>query len=351
MILENGEARLQINWTLPRLQSNKTENYRKIFMTLMKTAYELKDTTHLIQQFTIKSKNKDRIVNNPIPTLKECLKDTNKILTQRYIELLKFYNIDSIAQAYLPNKSIKTNAEIHKFSKSVIKFDFSHFYDDVKYEYFEKYIKELVDSDPNFNYNKALIKRLIIDPNTNGVTQGLPVSGALAGIALIPFWIELKKLTPSNIIFTQYSDDLIFSYQGKFEPKSFTISNLTQLINKAMIQSNRKFTLNTKKTCKQSNQFRKITGVRINTNNQATPSRKDYRWFRLIAHKLSTGSTLDEILEHYNLESKSAFVGKISYLKSIDDTGKINKIIQKYANAFIKHDLFKTWIYKENPFA
>lgn len=317
--------------------------------TLLETAYELKDTKKLIRTFTIQNGNKSRIVNDPIPELKNALRAFNFDLTNYYVDLLKKYEINEIPQAYLPHKSIKTNADIHKHSKEIIKFDFSHFYDDVKFEYFNQHLEKIINP-KNLKYNESLIKRLIIDPKTNGVTQGLPVSGALAGIALIPFWIELKKRVPDYIKFTQYSDDLIFSYSNQKAPKQFTVKILTRIIKETLHDTHRDFTLNDKKTCKQRNQYRKVTGVRVNHNNQTTPNLKDYRWFRSFTHKLKQGSTLDELLTYYGFESKASFVGKVSYMRSIDETNKVNKLIQRNASLFIKNNLFKTWLIVENPF-
>ena len=318
-------------------------------MTLLNTAIELKDTHPLIHTFTINSGLKSRVVNNPIPVLKSALKVFNKELTEYYQEQLRTNKLENIAHAYLPNKSIITNADIHKYSREIIKFDFSHFYDDVRYQYVRKDLQHLI---PELNQtNSHLIKRLIINPKTNGITQGLPVSGALAGLALIPFWKRLKKLLPANIRFTQYSDDLTFSYTGPNKPEKFNIGYLTYQIERALKQTNRHFTLNKKKTAIQKDQFRVITGVHINNDNQRTPTLKDYRFLRSFAYNLRKGTPLNECLDRYGFESKEAFVGKISFLRTVDESGKIDKLLYKYASTFTRNNLFTAWLHTTNPFA
>lgn len=304
----------------------------------------------LIRRFKINNKGKSRDVNDPVPELKAILKDWNVVLTDYYVQALQKHNVTPIAHAYLPGKSIQTNAQAHLHSP-VIQFDFKGFYDSCKFEYFKDALRDL-DSSLN-DQNENIIKRLLIDPNTGGVTQGLPVSGALAGLSLIPFWIELEKSLPDTIRFTQYSDDLTFSYIGR-TPSEFTVPALTQKIYEALKITGLDFKLNADKTRTQKEQYRKITGIRINHHNQTTPSRNDYRFLRHALYILSKSDDLEKELAEWGFASKSAFVGKVSYMRSIDSTGKIDRIIMKYSAACRKHNIFTTWIdqaYKKSAFA
>lgn len=298
------------------------------------------ETKKLIHRFTIQGKHKTRIVNDPIPPLKTILKNWNKYITQYYVEQLKNNDVENIAHAYLPFKSITTNANCH-LQSPIIQFDFRHFYDSCEFKYFKNHLKTL---DSNITtQNEYMIKRLLIDPYTNGITQGLPVSGALAGLTLIPFWKEMKHKLPSNIVFTQYSDDLTFSYT-KDKPDIFNINDLTHIIYQSLNKTGLKFELNPKKTRIEKNQFRKITGVRLNHLNQTTPSRKDYRFLRHALFVLSESDNLEKELAQWQFDSKESFVGKISYIRSIDSTNKINKLIKQYEPTCKKHDIFTTWL-------
>lgn len=297
-----------------------------------------------MNRFPLKTGLKTRWVNDPIPVLKTALKDWNNEVTERYIQKLEKYNLTEYSQAYLPNKSIKTNAKIHQNSNKIIKFDFANFYDSVKFEYIESDIIALTNATVD---DLPKIKRLIIDEKTGGITQGLPVSGAFAGLALIPFWSQLQKSLHPEIMFTQYSDDLTFSLKTTKDNPLFNVDYLTEKINKALHDVNRNFEINTKKTTTQKDQFRKITGVRINHNNQLTCSRKDYRLFRTITHVLRKENNTDKVLKQFGFKSKASFTGKISYMRSIDETGKINKFINKNSDIFLKHNLFKAWILEQ----
>lgn len=294
----------------------------------------------LIETFKIKNKNKIRTVNNPHPMLKTILKEWNIEITNYYEQQLDKNKLNDIAHAYLPNKSIRTNAEKHR-NNDIIQFDFKGFYDHCRFEYFEK---ELYKLDKNLNTtNIHLVKRLLINPATNGITQGLPVSGALAGISLIPFWKILREKLPKEFIVTQYSDDLTISCKHN-KHALFNIKSLTEIIEESLQESKRDFKLNDEKTRKETKQYRKITGVRINHENKMTPSRNDYRFLRHVLYILSKSDDLDNELEKWNMPSRNALIGKINYMRSIDETGKCDQIINKYANTCIKHNIFTTWI-------
>lgn len=307
---------------------------------LIETARELEHTTLLIRRFSIPSGKKTRWVNDPIPILKSALQEWNKELTDHYVAELQKYNLEPYAQAYLPKKSIKTNAKKHQSSPSIIKFDFSGFYDSVSFEYIKNDICSLTDATEN---DLRLIERLLIDPSTKGVTQGLPVSGALAGLALIPFWKLLRENLDQDITFTQYSDDLTFSVINNKPNHHFTIDSITSLILDTLLQSDRNFQLNQVKTCIQTRQFRKITGVRVNHNNQLSCSRDDYRLFRTITHVLTKEIDTMKVLQQFGFKNRASFSGKISYMRSIDETGKIDKLINANQESFLRHGLFKTW--------
>lgn len=304
----------------------------------------------LIRRFQIKQKGgKVRSVNDPVPELKSVLKAWNVAVTDIYVALLDTYDLRDIAHAYLPERSIKTNASIHRNSP-IIQFDFSGFYDSCRFEYFRDTLYTLDSQLDNQNpTHNERVKRLIIDPETGGVTQGLPVSGALAGITLIPFWLRLRELLPDTIQFTQYSDDLTFSFTSFKTPDIFTIKDLTRVIKQALNDTHLAFYINTKKTHQQHSQFRKVTGIRINHLNQLTASREDYRFLRHALYILSKSDDLTRELQSWGFKSKASFVGKVSYMRSIDDTGKVNRLIYKYKDTCLRHDLFTTWLEKYQP--
>lgn len=300
-----------------------------------------------IKEYTIHTGSKWRKVYDPVPELKTILKDLNQIVTDYYQEKLKALNLTDNAQAYLPEKSIKTNANQHKNSPVLIKFDFSGFYDSVKLDYFLPDLEDLADR-PLTEDDRKVLTHCLINPKTGGLTQGLPVSGALAGLSLIPFWQTLKAQLPENIHFTQYSDDLTLSLKQAKRPEDypieFDVPVLEAMIQGALANNHLEFKINEKKTTVQKRQYRKVTGVTLNHNNQLTIKRKDYRWLRAFLHRLRQSNDLDQTLKQFKLRSKQSLTGKVSHMRQLDESGKINRLLNQYAPTLLNHQLFTAWL-------
>lgn len=269
--------------------------------------------------------------------LRTALREENKRLYEVYEKELSKYDISEIPQAYRKEHDIRTNAKIHKENKTIVKFDFSKFYDNVDWSYIRPYIETLY---PDLNANEKTYRKCFIDADTGGVYQGSPCSGVLAGLALIPFWCELKKALPEET-FTQYSDDLIVSNTTKNQKE------IEQIILQCLVKSNRRFKLNKDKTTTQTDHFRSVTGVHINRQDKMTPKRTDYRQYRALLHGLSKANDPIQFIQSIG-ETSSHFLGKLSYIKSIDETGKITKIIERVDDKLeiIKQDMIRQQQYE-----
>lgn len=208
----------------------------------------------------------------------------------------------------------------HKDNKIWFRFDFKSFYDTIRLEDFAEFIRPRYK---DIRVHADEYAACFIDPATGGLTQGSPTSGTLAGIALISFWLELKKAFPTATI-TQYSDDLCISgvdWMSQDEVQTAVI----QCINKA----NLKVRLNTTKTRQDEAQYRCLTGVACNMDNQVTCYRKDYRLYRALLHSMKANGVEATLIS--NMKTASQIAGKLAYMKHIDSTGKINKLINSYA--------------------
>lgn len=251
-----------------------------------------------------------RQVVEPNPRLKEFLKELNHKALDLYEELLITNNLQNIPHAYRKQHSIKTNAQQHQNQKIIHKFDFTGFYDSIPFRIIKPYLKQL---------NAPLIKGYYIDPKTNGLIQGSPLSGTLAGMALIPFWRTLKKQLP-NAIITQYSDDLTISNT------SLSQKQCEKLIISTLKQTKIPCKLNNKKTTTH-NIHRKITGVTVNHKNQITTVRQFYRDLRAICNGIKHKH---KHIEDYGYRDIEHFKQVLSYHLYIDDTGKIKSLLDKY---------------------
>lgn len=260
-----------------------------------------------LKRFTLKTGRK--VVEPPLP-VKLKLKEYNKILSNYYETLLKEKQIENIPQAYRNNHSVKTNAMRHQYATTIHKFDFTHFYDSIPYSLIKPHLEKL---------KLPLRKDYWIDPETKGLIQGSPASGTLAGLALIPFWVNLKNAIP-NAIITQYSDDLSISNTSLSQKQCET------LILKILRQQKIPCSINKKKTTTHKN-FKKVTGVVINHNHQLTTSRDWYRKTRALLHQLKNNQTT---LEQFGYKDLNHFKQVASYHLYIDETRKLKRLFNKY---------------------
>ena len=284
---------------------------------LLKTLNETPKPT--VRHFKIWTGKKYRQVAEPHEPLKSQLSNENYYLLNLYEQLLTKYDLENIPQAYRRNHGVHTNAIHHKNNKIWFRFDFKSFYDTIRLKDFAEFIKPLYK---DIYTHSDEYSKCFIDPNTNGLIQGSPTSGTLAGIALIPFWIELKQTLPKAVI-TQYSDDLCISGVDHLSQKEVQ-TIVIQSINKAKL----KVRLNTNKTRQDEAQYRCLTGVACNAENKVTCYRKDYRLYRAMLHKMKTHSVEDTL--RLNKITALAVMGKLNYMKHIDSTGKIQKLIDSY---------------------
>lgn len=272
----------------------------------------------LIKHFKTWTGTKWRTVAEPQEPLKTALKETNAVLSVLYEELLKENGLKDIPQAYRAGHSVKDNAKIHARNRTWYRYDFSGFYDTVRFEDFAPRLEAIL---PDIMKNANTYRDAFIDPDTNGLTQGSPTSGVLAGIACIPFWLELKRRLPKATI-TQYSDDLCVS--GTRLSQWETTREILDAIHTTGLQVR----LNDKKTRVDTDQHRRLTGVSCNADNQLTPRRQDYRTMRSIMHNMKTkgaGAIPEE-------SSACKILGQLAYMKYIDTTGKIEKLETSYAD-------------------
>lgn len=279
-----------------------------------------------VRHFAIWTGTKHRHVAEPLEPLKEALTQANAELSEIYEMMLTLHDIEHIPTAYRKNISVKHNAQAHQHNPYWYRFDFSNFYDTITITDVARALKGVI---PLSHEAKRTLTQACIDPRTKGLTQGSPASGTLAGIALIPFWIALSKKLPDATI-TQYSDDLCISSQTPLD-----VLHLIHTIRTTLRQCNLRCVINTKKTRAEHLQYRRLTGVSCNADNQLTIRREDYRSMRAILHALEKAqsshdvSTMITTLEDMSLDPRT-LLGQWTFYRYIDTSGKIAHLLFRY---------------------
>jgi hypothetical protein len=168
----------------------------------------------MYQTFKIKEPGKIREINAPDQDLKVVSQYANNLISQRFEgKIFKLdskrnakISLDNTIMGYRIGKSVVDNAKVHSSlnkitdDKKIIKIDIAHFFDSCMYEYFEKTIHAMYSPKNDMNYKdrlsimhnysvynnfKRVIKKILINPSTNGLYMGNPVSGVLANSVML----------------------------------------------------------------------------------------------------------------------------------------------------------------------
>jgi RNA-directed DNA polymerase len=281
------------------------------------------DGKPLYKEFKLTCKNgKVRDIIAPNDDIKPILQNINKTLQKVYDGRNKDFQV-----AYKPKMSIKNNAEKHINNQYVFKLDLHDFFPSCKASYVEKYTAFLFkNSIGNEVLKREFFKAIMKD---DALYIGNPVSGTLANTIISSPVRYIKRICDKfGISFTVYADDMTFS-SSKFLSKDFVIGIFSRAFTRYDMEKD--FNLNEKKSFGVSKNNRSVTGVVINDDNKMTCHRYIYNDIRQTLHQLSYG---DE--SHY---SHQTLVGHIAFMMSIDTSGKLKNLVNKYEATIKKYGL------------
>lgn len=155
---------------------------------------------YFYRKFEIDKRNgKKRILNEPLPSLKEI---------QLWIldEILYKYKVSRYAKAYVPKRSIKEHTIYHTNEPFVLTLDIKEFFKSIRFELVESLFCNMGYSAKLSN----LITKLCFLESE--LPQGAPTSPYISNLIMKDFDNEVSKYCISNKIkYTRYADDLAFS--------------------------------------------------------------------------------------------------------------------------------------------
>ncbi len=293
-------------------------------MNVILTAKKLQhDGTPLTRHFQIpKHDGSMRDITAPADELKEALREQNAIYQSAYDKTNADFQV-----AYKHGKNIKSGAAPHVGNKYEFYIDLHDFFPSCKRKYVDKKVdflfKNTIYSD--FVKNEYLDTVLLND----ALYVGNPISGTLANAIIAAPVRYMKNICDKfGITFTVYADDMTFSSPRRLK-KEFVID----IFNKAFIHydMNGDFTLSEHKCHGASTQRRCVTGVVINHNGDMTCHRYIYNDIRQGLHHLQKGDT-----SKYNHDK---LAGRIAFMRMVDDSGKLNRLLIKYKDVVRKYNL------------
>ena len=322
---------------------------------------KLKETDEKLYKRFIISQigGKRRIINKPNENLSEPLKGLSRVLSSYYETTVRGKSYDKQVTGFRPGKGIYSNVKAHADNNYIIKSDIKNFFDSVRFDYYERYVDFLVN--PNTiefttykdidilasnvaDEMKEAFRDILVNPESKGLYMGNPLSPVLTNLLMRKVVNLIHNTLESinrnldedqRIAFTIYADDVTFSSNTYNGGGYFTIKYLTNLVDNAFKKYGlHTLHLNRNKTTRLAKNRRLITGIRINHRNELTISRNKYDKIRNIVHRLHV--TQDPNTITMGLESLQS---RLSFYRSIDDSGKIERLLKKYRDTLLKFNV------------
>lgn len=288
---------------------------------------------------------KERNIYAPNEKIKTIFQEMNYILSNGYEKRLNDKDKETV-YGFRPDVSIHDNAKYHANNKNIIKMDISKFFESIKFEYIEKYLRFIYS--PNKDIKKinwmisSDLRDILINEETNGLYMGNPISPTLSNLMMLKFVRKINntinKINMENdldIKFSIYADDITFSSNlEKYESGYFSKKFLTNLVQDSIYELGLYLLLNEKKTKYQSKEKRMVTGIRINHKNQITWTRKHYYEIRSALYKLNKSKKIEDT--NFNLNELR---GNLSFLYYSDESEKTKRLVNKYKDIIKEFDL------------
>lgn len=270
------------------------ENINEILNTEQEKLYKI---------FSVKQKEKIRVIEEPIDLLKK--------IQKALISLFSTIELHPSCMAR-KGKGIIDNASLHFNALNILKVDIKHCYSSITIEHLTNALM-LSNKSLFFLEDLDKIAKLCFIQKDNKLVlpTGAPISSLLCNIALLPIDLEVQQLANRyDYIYSRYIDDMILS--NKTKERHWDIKKQIEEILKL-----HSLTPNFKKSrWSKSNEKMIVTGVRLNGNDRVPKS-----FSRLLRAKLQN---LAKEKKEIDQETK----GCLAYVKSID--------IKKYED-FLKY--------------
>ena len=289
--------------------------------------------------FIGKGMGKTRLISAPDPRL--------KMLQRKLLPLLdQLYRVRSPVHAFVPARSVKTNAEAHGKRRFVVNLDLKDFFPSITENRVRGLLRS-IDVDPRV----AEIVAHLCCANSQ-LPQGAPTSPTLSNMICYRLDTDLLQIAKAaRAIYTRYADDITFSsYQppaplfdgalppvGRFSPDLLSDGVI------AAFTANGFIVHEAKAHYADRNSRRIVTGVKINAGLNV-----DRRYVRSIRAKLHSIEKLgldDAQTKYLDVGGKGSLGahlrGKISYIAHLKGQTDpvVRSLARRYNNTFAKYPI------------
>lgn len=234
--------------------------------------------------------------------------------------------VHNCAMAYKDGTSIAINAALHSGNPYLAKFDFSNFFNSIKYhnlvDFFTTHFNQ--NFEPSDIVNMARMACVREEAAGLCLSVGAPSSPLLSNAILYCFDAQVSKWCQERLItYTRYADDLTFSTKVKgacAEINPFLISILKEFDSPAL-------RLNEKKTVHSSKKFqRRVTGLILNNEGRVSLGRERKREISALIHRFRVGALPES--DAFKLQGLLGFAADA-------EPSFIDSMNRKYGNAVL----------------
>lgn len=273
----------------------------------------------LFRRKEIRTKSKIRVIHAPNRELKKSLRFVNNTLYKMLDTKMK--RRPTKQYAYIRNKCIIDAVKPHKNNYYSCCGDIKSFFPSTKWAYYEKYLKYLCK-------NESLLEELkvaFINPEDGGLYQGNPCSGTLSNLVMHKVVDYIQTIMDKREIeVSVYADDIMFSSNKRAVSKGFVFHTMKHVFEKFELD----YELNPEKLEMKNGQRRRFVGLRINHRNEITVDLKKVDRLK---------ASLFQVLNNQKgVDKRSTILGRLTFYRFVDESGKIERIIEKYKDSLSK---------------
>lgn len=292
----------------------------------------VKKIENLYTTFKIPKKNGGyREINAPQNELKMIQKKLVSFLEEKMKDKFKTINT---SHGFVKERSIITNAKIHKNKKIVLNLDLKDFFDSFHFGrvkgFFEKN-KDFKSFFPELTSELATLIAQLVCFNRK-LPQGAPSSPLLTNLICNIFDVRVLKLAKKyKLTYSRYADDLTFStnYKGFIENLEKFKEDILLEIKKNGFEANMK-----KYRLTFQNSRQEVTGLTV--NKKINVSRKYYKYTRAMAYSLYKNGEfkIDEIDGTINqLEGRFSFINQLDKYNNSESEKRKKFIVRDVLNS------------------
>lgn len=232
---------------------------------------------------------------------------------QRFVisNLLSDLPVHDCAYAYVINRSIKDNAQLHSSSRYLLKMDFSNFFPSIQGRQVAAHIRKHSKQQYSNDEIKSLISICLRQKREHPfphLSIGAPSSPFLSNSILFDFDEIISRYCKTHgIIYTRYADDLTFSttVPNLLLRMENYVETVLGNIDYPKLSINKSKTIHTSKK-----RNRKVTGLTISNSGKASVGRDRKRIISAMVHKASLGKMTPDELQ--------ILQGQLGFIKFVD---------------------------------